>query len=253
MKTSLTFSILLISCFTFLQAQTKLIAHKSHSGSFSNFKIALENNLFDMEASNFGAAPIELIQTARLDTLIYLSDSTAIMITSDICRQRRRGIESLWKAGRDTVYYHPLFRLQHKKDSIKEVLDKTYHFKNPADSVVFIGYDNVMPILEKPSVQIEPQVEESTIEIEVPLTKKQIRKAKRDLKRKKRKAKRARKKLDKTLEKYPEIKPAAIIPIDLKTPKDPPSMISPTKFILVIGVGILALCLGFFRSKLSQV
>ncbi|MBK8953484.1 MAG: hypothetical protein IPM85_15695 [Chitinophagaceae bacterium] len=38
-------------------AQTKKIAFKSHSGSAENFSIAFEENLFDMEFSNFGMAP----------------------------------------------------------------------------------------------------------------------------------------------------------------------------------------------------
>ena len=36
------------------QAQTKPIAHKSHSGSVSSFAKAYQNNLFDINRSNFG-------------------------------------------------------------------------------------------------------------------------------------------------------------------------------------------------------
>ncbi len=125
-----------------LQAQTKLIAHKSHSGNISTFSIVLENELFDTDNSNFGMAPEPTVTIAKLDSVIYLSDTAAVMITSYYCENVKRKRTSLWNAGRDTVYHHGLFTKKHALDSIKNVLKRQYHFKNPVDSVKFIGYDN---------------------------------------------------------------------------------------------------------------
>ena len=65
--------------------QTKKISYKSHSGSPENFSVALEENLFDMDNSNFGMAPQRNVTTAQLDSVIFVSDSVAIMVTSEYC------------------------------------------------------------------------------------------------------------------------------------------------------------------------
>jgi len=131
-------------------AQTKLIAHKSHSGSNANFRAMMNNDLFDVSASNFGAAPQRLVKNATLDTVIYISAEKAIMVTSEYCSYVDRFEEdakekfprSLWKKGKDTVIGHPLFSRSHSLDSIKDVLRQEYYFKNNIDSIVFIGFDN---------------------------------------------------------------------------------------------------------------
>jgi len=123
-------------------AQTKMIAHKSHSGKKETFKIALENRIFGLEGSNFGEAPQPLVRTSRLDSVIFLSQKKAIMVTSDLCYKGRTKKSSVWSAGRDTVIDHPLFSKKHDLDSIKTILQTQYYFKNPIDSVAFVGYDN---------------------------------------------------------------------------------------------------------------
>jgi hypothetical protein len=119
-------------------AQTKLISHKSHSGSNTNFRIALEENLFDIENSNLGAAPDRFERNANLDTVVYVSKGKAVMITSEHCvktdRDSYKIIQSkLWRAGKDTVFNHPLFSKNHSLDSIKNVLKEQYNFKNNID------------------------------------------------------------------------------------------------------------------------
>jgi hypothetical protein len=127
-----------------LFAQTKKIAFKSHSGNAGNFNTALENELFDMDNSNFGQGPQMDIKTAQLDSVIFVSDSEAIMITSTYCTMRYEPKEKsrLWNEGKQIVYHHPLFSRQHSLDSIKNVIREKYNFKNPVEKVVFIGYDN---------------------------------------------------------------------------------------------------------------
>lgn len=119
-------------------SQTKIIAHKSHSGT-------IESIIYSDE-DNYGMAPQRSVETAQLDTVIFINDSMAIMITSAVCTMKPAFTEedkkkTLWKQGKDTVFNHPLFSLQHDLDSIKRGL-QSYYFKNSIDEIVFIGYDN---------------------------------------------------------------------------------------------------------------
>jgi hypothetical protein len=128
-------------------AQTKLISHKSHSGTKEEFIQALSEGLFDVDNSNFGMAPEPLIKTSQLDSVVFISDSVSVMYTSEYCTRQSR-IQypnykgSKWGAGADTVINHPLFKLQHNLDSIKRALRSEYYFRNDIDSVRFIGFDN---------------------------------------------------------------------------------------------------------------
>lgn len=150
---------LLLSFFLLLSgtafSQTKLIFHKSHSGSAASFKTTLLAN-----PGNFGVAPIRQIQHAVLDTLQYLPDGRVVMVTSEYCtfdeyhrrynereeKDQRKNFNKrnadLWQAGRDTLVNHSLFSRRHELDNIKDSLENAYFFQNDVDSVVFIGYDN---------------------------------------------------------------------------------------------------------------
>mgnify|MGYP000542407609 CR=1 FL=1 len=130
-----------------IQAQTKLVYFKSHSGNAAYFRMAYRDGLFDMDNSNFGEAPQRFVTESELDSVIFISDSVAVMVTSEYCGISRR-IKStgyLWRAGADTVINHPLFTLKHNLDSIRKVLKRDYFFRNSIDSVKFVGYDNKKP------------------------------------------------------------------------------------------------------------
>jgi hypothetical protein len=139
---------LLVAFATIGNAQTKLISHKSHSGSNETFALAVENDLFDIVESDFGAAPEKIVRNSSLDTVIYVSKTKSVMITSEFCMTIDRRIKErikereIWKAGKDTVYSHPLFTQKHSLDSIKNVLKSQYNFQNNIDKTVFIGFDN---------------------------------------------------------------------------------------------------------------
>jgi hypothetical protein len=122
-------------------AQTKKISYKSHSGNTALFAAALENELFDISFSNFGMAPERYIRNAKLDTVIFLSEHKAIMVTSEYCGRPDKN-PTLWRAGRDTVTDHPLFSRQHSLDSIKKTLKEKYYFNGEIEDTRFIGYDN---------------------------------------------------------------------------------------------------------------
>jgi hypothetical protein len=161
MKNISIIAILFFSMSTF--AQTKLIAHKSHSGSNATFSKALKSVLFDKGDSNLGMAPNPNIKYAVLDSVIIISDSQAVMVTSEYCkgpRYTKRDENPIeWKAGSDTVLHHPLFKKEHKLDSVREVVQSKYWFKPTAD-IVFVGFDEQM----KDSLVEKEMIKESTNE-----------------------------------------------------------------------------------------
>lgn len=126
-------------------SQTKLIFHKSHSGSHTSFVKSINGN-----SSNFGVLREPDVKTAELDSVIYLTDTSAIMVTK-VCPRypiyqqlgdEKQGLNGNWHPGRDTVYFHPLFSKKHALDSIRMVVSTEYFFRNDIDSTKFIGYDN---------------------------------------------------------------------------------------------------------------
>lgn len=128
---------LLIFCEVELNAQTRRIAFKSHSGSESNYKQMLENHLFNHELSNFGVGPEPMVQNAHLDSIIFLPDSKVLMVTSYACKWRYSRESSVWRAGRDTVYNHPVFKPDQPVAKIIRTLKSSYYFENSMDSVRF--------------------------------------------------------------------------------------------------------------------
>jgi hypothetical protein len=165
---------LLILCSLFsyiLQAQTKLIHHRSHSGSDENFKEQLVENT--ITNSNLGVAPTHIVRTARLDSLIFVNDSTAVMITSRFCKDDYAVGEepSKWRAGKDTVRRHPLFCKQHQLDKIKRTIKNDYNF-NDVINIKYIGYDNAeVPILIKPIIKPKPKPKPKSADIPPPTQK----------------------------------------------------------------------------------
>jgi hypothetical protein len=127
-------------------AQTKFISYKSHSGNKRHLNTALSSNLFSMGESNFGMAPQRMVRNSKLDTVILVSEKKAIMITSEYCHYEDygggdRSTASLWNAGKDTVYDHPIFNSGKSVSEIKRTLKQEYFFANPIDSVIFLGFD----------------------------------------------------------------------------------------------------------------
>lgn len=128
------FSLVCISSF----AQTKKIAFKSHSGSAENFSIALENNLFDMENSNFGNPVYK-----ELDSVILIADSVAVLVshldTDPITNPRKK----------DTLRSRSLFSRKTPLDSVKKGLKREFWFHSSVDSIKFIGFETTPPEKKK--------------------------------------------------------------------------------------------------------
>ena len=65
-------------------SQTKLIAHKSHSGSDKNFRIAIEANLFDSNNANFGEIVNEYTENyEKIDSIIKISPTKIVRVKSN--------------------------------------------------------------------------------------------------------------------------------------------------------------------------
>lgn len=148
-----TLTLLLLLVFSSPFAQTKLIHHKSHSGSKANFSKAFSENLFDIGESNFGMAPQRHVRNSNLDTVKLLSPNVAVMVTSESCHWeeydgRDKSVSQLWSAGTDTVYDHPVFNAKNSITEIKQTLKKEYYFSNSVDRVVFIGFDGNYAVVE---------------------------------------------------------------------------------------------------------
>jgi hypothetical protein len=155
--------LLFFGCFfsVFCFSQTKLISHKSHSGSDTAFRVAIEENLFDIDNSNLGVAPNRYERNAVLDSVIYVSDDKVILVTSQFCiesdRENYKILSSKkWSAGRETVFRHKLFSKKHALDSIKDVLKTQYSFRNDIDKVIFVGYDNKAETTKKKKKTLIP-------------------------------------------------------------------------------------------------
>jgi hypothetical protein len=118
-------------------AQTRLISHKSHSGSAATFTTALESSLFDIAESNFGLPTKEMRFT--VDSVILLPGNRAVVISSekDVYKTHQKSAFN-FKPGRDTLYNHPLLSQQHQKDSILHSLESYGRHNTP----VLINYDN---------------------------------------------------------------------------------------------------------------
>lgn len=141
MKNYYMFTLAFVFINAHLIAQTKWIAHKSHSGNSSSFKTAITNHLFDIDASNFGVGIERHVRTAQLDSVILLPDNRAVMVTSEYCSYPDYNDKtSLWRAGRDTVDHHPLFSSEHSSEEIRRALKNDYYFRNSMDDVKLIGF-----------------------------------------------------------------------------------------------------------------
>ncbi|MES2799042.1 MAG: hypothetical protein V4638_03435 [Bacteroidota bacterium] len=139
MKQLLLFSFLGIFSLGF--GQTKMIFHKSHSGSNSNFFAGIKHS-----NSNFGMAPTRMVRNSKLDSVILLDDHIAVMITSEQCTEfdfgsSRPHPNSLWSAGKDTVYNHPLFNRTNSIAEIQKTLKEEYFFTNDISTVQLIGFE----------------------------------------------------------------------------------------------------------------
>ncbi|MGF2414807.1 MAG: hypothetical protein ACQUYJ_20890, partial [Ferruginibacter sp.] len=124
-------------------AQTKEIAFKSHSGNMEHFNIALNNDLFGSEASNFEIPSPK--KTYLLDSVIYISESVAVLVRRMYIQQFNQPKDSarLVAVYKDTINNSTLLGRKHSLDSIRNILKIKNQYGTPAKNIIFIGYDNI--------------------------------------------------------------------------------------------------------------
>lgn len=145
---------------TALLAQTKKIAFESHSGNMANFNIALTNDLFDSDESDYG---LPANKTAyKLDSVIFVSDSVSVLVSKEYKRPWSATSDSLdvfVKVKKDTVYNDPLFSRKYLLDSIKKMVDNRGLYET-TNKTKFVGFDNkktgVKKTADKPKQELIP-------------------------------------------------------------------------------------------------
>lgn len=169
-------NIIFIFSFIFIclsaQAQTKLISHKSHSGSKATFRTALDANLFDIGTSNFGE-PGWFSSPVELDSIVHVNDSTALVYrrSATLADWESRDDKKTWQPSIDTLINHPLFSQKHGLQNIRTKMRQYYEFRNWVDDVKFVGYDDEMPEGEKSNptdVKTTPQQSYTPINVKEP-------------------------------------------------------------------------------------
>jgi hypothetical protein len=144
MKIKILFVLLFTTTMSY--SQTKLIAHKSHSGSNRSFANAYQKNKFGMNFSNFGLPGNKNIYI--LDTIIALNKSTTVMKlrVSNVCYRIQTNYKDLkksdFKSISDTLINDKVFNKKNKISYIKLVGSDSYkiRFANTIEEVVFIGF-----------------------------------------------------------------------------------------------------------------
>lgn len=148
MKKTILFILFFITSISF--AQTKLIAHKSHSGSKTTFSKAYKNNLFNITNSNFGLHTYHIV---ILDTVIAIDKSRSILkmrVSIDEYTEQQsrlyKNLDTYKNLGnfryKTTIISDSLFNKNNSVDYIKLAPAYRYpiNFVNPIRSVVFIGF-----------------------------------------------------------------------------------------------------------------
>jgi len=130
-----------MACF----GQTKLISHRSHSGTDADFRTAVEGNLFDIGNSNFG---LRTEHIDKIDTVILKSNNKIIVLRKEyniIRSGGKRFYNVVYSSDTLTKASNADFFLANSIDSLKTKISEMY-IRNKyklvkVDSAVFIGFD----------------------------------------------------------------------------------------------------------------
>ncbi len=107
------------------------------------------NEMLNREAriggpSNLGVAPERWVRNSELKKVVFVNDTTTIMVTEETCRNeysyQQRETEK-WKAGADTLTRHPVFSADISVDSMRTILKSDYYFANDMKTVQFEGFE----------------------------------------------------------------------------------------------------------------
>ena len=111
----------------------------------------ISSHLFSNTAipSNLGVAPERWVKHARLEKVIRIDDTTAVMVTENECEDVYSGSREKWRAGKDTVVHHPVFNGELTVPEMRTKLDNDYYFANKASTVKFEGFDSTCTSAQK--------------------------------------------------------------------------------------------------------
>lgn len=142
LKNILTLTVLFST--SILNSQTKSIAYKRHHGQSVHFSNSLKLEGIEGGTSNFGAAPERWIRNSELKKVIFINDSTSVMVTEETCRNEysyKQQETEKWRAGSDTLTRHPVFSAPISVDSMRTILKSDYYFANDMKNVQFEGFE----------------------------------------------------------------------------------------------------------------
>ena len=127
-------------------SQTKLISHKSHSGSSESFRISVEENLFDIGDSSFGKIVMEYTENyEKIDTIIKISNTKIVRVKSNYYQVFERSDKS--KVGKleyintvkDTITIENVSMVSNDKLKILAKTDKSYIKTIDTNKVVIVN------------------------------------------------------------------------------------------------------------------
>ena len=155
---------------TTLLAQTKKIAFESHSGNPDNFNIALTNELFDIDESDFGIPSHSSMYDLR--KIIFISDSVTVIVGKRYLKPWGAA-DSLFKfVGNmsDTLYNDEVFAKKNSPERIKYLLKGRSGGVNvyKIDSVMFESYKNKKPVKTKPGNNKPVENKQNIIPLAIP-------------------------------------------------------------------------------------
>ena len=148
MKILISFAICVLSI-TCL-GQTKLISHRSHSGSNAHFHTAIGHNLFDIGYSNFG---IVTIPERKIDSVVLAGDNKIIILIRENSLYKGRVVSTYFT--KDTLTRANAGRVfkVNNIDSLKSEIRKKYGADAKSDSTIFIGFDRKFKQKKTPPVK----------------------------------------------------------------------------------------------------
>ena len=111
-------------------AQTKLIAFRSHSGSNTHFRTAVEKGLFDIGNSNFG-----IIETEKIDSVIRKSENRIIVVRKALGNGDNKVNRDILTKGNASEIF-----VATDKKSLKMALHSKY-MRAALDNITFVGFD----------------------------------------------------------------------------------------------------------------
>ena len=128
-------------------SQTKLIAHRSHSGSDQSFAVAVQNELFN--GDNLGLGRMEIQEVNNLDSIVYLSNDKVIAYSSNYTQRyypqydKKCSRDELTKLKIDTLHIKPkLFKKGLTILDVKATIDKSKMYNNDLSLVKYKDFDD---------------------------------------------------------------------------------------------------------------